>query len=196
MSVIIKSSAEQTVLESSSLIYGHPVRRDSHWSVSCDAPGSRAADDPAARRREGLGPPCAAPHTARTLGHDAVARECSGPLRGQKAETTSKRTVSTPTVRCTLIPHPRKAQLHLRASPSPHPRFLPSTPPSALHPSPTHPRRRGSGLAFSPSPGLFWLCPQVSSPSSSDLSEVCLFVLKAISFLKRNSAIGIVNYLH
>lgn len=121
MSVIIKSSTEQTVLESSSLIYGHPVRRDSHWSVSCDAPGSRAADDPAARRREGLGPPCAAPHTARTLGHDAVARECSGPLRGQKAETTSKRTVSTPTVRCTLIPHPRKAQLHLRASPSPQP---------------------------------------------------------------------------
>lgn len=129
-------------------------------------------------------------------GGSRMQRTPQRPEGGDDFQTHCEHTVSTPAVRCTLIPHPRKAQLHLRASPSPHPRFLPSTPPSALHPSPTHPRRRGSGLALSPSPGLFWLCPQVSSPSSSDLSEVCLFVLKAISFLKRNSAIGIVNYLH
>lgn len=133
---------------------------------------------------------------AGTLGHNTAARECSRPLRGQKAETTSKHTVSIPTVRFSA---------HLSSGEGPAPSSGISLPPPPLPPSAsilpppfTYPPAclPGSGLALSPSPGSFWLCPQVSSPISSDLSDVCLFVLKAISFLERNSAIEIVNYLH
>lgn len=78
--------------------------------------------------------------------------------------------------------------------PSSHLQASPSLLPASISPPPfTHP---DSEPAVSSSPGLFWLCPQVSSPISSDLTRVCFSQTKTISSLKRNSAIDIINYVH